>query len=61
MTIKCVLNHISSFSTDGFLEYWESRCLCSSHQATLTYIFGEILFAGVVIFISEGKNENFWR
>lgn len=24
------------FATDGFLEYWESRCLCSSHQAALT-------------------------
>lgn len=41
MTVKFVLNCVSSFSTDGFFEYWESRCLCGSHQATLTYFYLE--------------------
>ena len=33
------LNCVSSFSTDGFPEHWESRCLCGSHQANLTYFY----------------------
>lgn len=50
---------VSSFLTDGFLEYRQSRCLCGCHQATLTNVHNVwknfLCYCGY--FISYGKNE----
>lgn len=68
---KIFLKSYFIFSTDGFLEYWESfRCLCSSHQATFDiflerFYLLEWLFlyqrAGMRTFGDENSSRKIWQ